>query len=488
MNYKRVMNKSEIIKKISDKAGVPEEQQKSFFEIFLVKIADEQDNNIPVVIPEIGSFEFHKSFNDSESDSILFKSHDTDDLYFDVPERENYISTESVDSYFSISIGKPVIPLKNGDEDELFIPQSDEEVLRMLELKAEKFISDSVKTEADSNENIDLEDISFSFLNWKKTSDLTERITKIEEEFDESTKEEETIPENVDNEDEEELLIAEKFIPDNEPDEELIEESFIRETEEDDDKSVNVENEFNDSAEDWVDEIIEETNIEEEKIPEEVHNELEPSIPEHKQEKEEDLGIKEAFKYAEERKARLQKRRKRSYAGFIFAAVIILATAAFIYFSYYFPGKETNISLQNIEPVKFNTVIEREYDTPVSYPYSAGMFGSYYKSIDENLLKPVVPEISENEIDEIESVKEPEIRNPLPAARIKGYIYKYEDGTYAVQVSSWKSKSIAISETQKYLDAGYKAYIEQTALAEKTYYRVRIGGFNSLADAEKFAE
>ena len=58
---------------------------------------------------------------------------------------------------------------------------------------------------------------------------------------------------------------------------------------------------------------------------------------------------------------------------------------------------------------------------------------------------------------------------------------------YAVQVSSWKTKSIAMSEAKKYLDSGYDTFIEQTELNDKgTYYRVRVGGFKTLEEAENF--
>jgi cell division septation protein DedD len=45
---------------------------------------------------------------------------------------------------------------------------------------------------------------------------------------------------------------------------------------------------------------------------------------------------------------------------------------------------------------------------------------------------------------------------------------------------------IAVSETQKYLNAGYNAFIEQTLLEGEAYYRVRVGGFKSLDEVEKF--
>jgi len=115
------------------------------------------------------------------------------------------------------------------------------------------------------------------------------------------------------------------------------------------------------------------------------------------------------------------------------------------------------------------------------------MLGAAHKAINEDILNSSV-----EETDEKFSVNSDilpgtvEIRDPLPATRLKGYIYKYEN-MFAVQISSWKTRSIAISETQKFLNAGYDAFIEKTELSEKgTYYRVRIGGFSSLKEAEDF--
>ena len=121
------------------------------------------------------------------------------------------------------------------------------------------------------------------------------------------------------------------------------------------------------------------------------------------------------------------------------------------------------------------------------------MFDEAYNAIDDEILRGSVNEevVPKGNINEAVSPGNDisgniEIRNPLPTSRIKGYIYKYEN-MYAVQVSSWKSKSIAISEAQKFLKAGYNAFIEKTELGDKgTYYRVRVGGFNSLEEAEDF--
>ena len=57
-----------------------------------------------------------------------------------------------------------------------------------------------------------------------------------------------------------------------------------------------------------------------------------------------------------------------------------------------------------------------------------------------------------------------------------------------MQVSSWRSKSIADNEASKYRAKGYTPYIEQAEVPGRgTWFRVKIGNFKSVAEAEKFS-
>lgn len=65
----------------------------------------------------------------------------------------------------------------------------------------------------------------------------------------------------------------------------------------------------------------------------------------------------------------------------------------------------------------------------------------------------------------------------------------YSDGTnFTVQVSSWKSTTIAENEVAKLKKLGYDAFIFQVFLESKnsTWNRVRIGYFNSMKEAQDF--
>jgi hypothetical protein len=168
---------------------------------------------------------------------------------------------------------------------------------------------------------------------------------------------------------------------------------------------------------------------------------------------------------------------------------------AAVYLGYILTEKNinTNAGLVQTEEVQnFAVIVERNYDVPVTYPYQSGMFTGFFNALNTDIFKkePVEEQPQSKQFvsstEQTQRTEDVEIRESLPAVRVKGYIYRYEDGVYAAQLSSWKSKSIAISETKKYLDAGYKAFLEKTLRAEGVYYRVRVGGFNSMEEAEQF--
>jgi hypothetical protein len=507
------MNKTELIEKISESAGVSENEQKLFFEILLRRCAEELVDGGTLPVYGLGRFEYRMSFDENEIDSLVFIINDNEELTFDIPEKEESVSAESIDSHFSISIGKPIIPFKG--ENKLFIPHSDDEFKRMLELKVEKFIEDASKPEIYAGDAGDLEDIKFSFLKIGKSPDLEDEINKIEQNLDESFNAEDK-SETAETEDESESLIGTTYLYDEEP--EKIEDEILEEiidiesekpkfTEINDNELIEVEDsekvdeeliyelaeEPDELPEVPADEIIKESKYGEEEILEEVNNKFKSSFTKEKKRKSKikDPAIIDAFKYAEEKMARLESFSKKSYGTVIFTMVIILATAALLYFSFYSKGIEKNPGTDKSALTKsFNVVVERSYDIPVSYPYRAGMFGGVYKAINDDVLKPEITDESAGKLNTqttaVETAKIPEVRSPLPSTRIKGYIYRYNDGTYAAQISSWRTKMIAVSETQKYLNAGYNAFIEQTLLEGEAYYRVRVGGFKSLDEVEKF--
>lgn len=154
------MNKAEIIRKISKIAGVPDDEAKKFFEIFLKHASIILKSGESIKIPGVGLFQLRvgkierSSGKDEQnfiySDLIVFiregeeKLKEGEEIIFNVP---SGIEEESqpIDSYFSLSIGKPIIPLKGIKAKEFFIPPSGIEMRSLIESKVSRLFEESEK-------------------------------------------------------------------------------------------------------------------------------------------------------------------------------------------------------------------------------------------------------------------------------------------------------------------------------------------------------
>lgn len=72
---------------------------------------------------------------------------------------------------------------------------------------------------------------------------------------------------------------------------------------------------------------------------------------------------------------------------------------------------------------------------------------------------------------------------------VKGNIWS-DGNNFAIQISSWKSKNIADRESQKLITNGHNSFVMEKFISSKnaTYYRVRVGYFNSLQEAEEYSK
>ena len=514
------MDKSQIIEKVAGHFGVQDSEQKLFFEIFLKKCSENLDAGESIQVGEIGRFEYRRAPNKESRDTIAVISGE-DEFLFDIPEEDK--EDQSIDSYFSISIGKPVIPLRGDDDSEFFIPHSGNEIKRMFELKVSRFIEDATKqqTEIEPEESgLDfsdsIPDVNFSFNNWKSSSDSDKEIAdEIEEkptenDLSQDQIEKDTLPEetNVENSIEEKTVrdfaeedlneISEKGVTKLEevtPEIEEVPRAVENITEEIKDEELNAGVEPESSEESETEQQIEKEELEvsNESFGEEILPETDSASVPVEENIDDKQMVMDAVKSADEKDARLKSYKKKSYGGFIFAVVLLVIIGVVIYFSYYLTNSNKAVVQKTEIAKQFAVTIERTYNIPVTYPYEKGMLAEPYNAISISILnksgkEEIVPAKNNNESISSgnESSGKVEIRKPLPATRVKGYIYKYEN-MYVVQVSSWKTKSIALSQAQKFLDDGYNAFIEQTELNDKgVYYRVRVGGFNSLEEAENF--
>lgn len=154
------MKKAELVRNISKAAGVPDTEAKVFFEIFLRKTANLLKPGQTFKLRNVGFFNYRKArikskvvshFDETPEivylDLLLFSEKDdfskttTDYLIFNVPQKES-IDYNPVDSLFSISIGKPIIPLKDIKQSDYLMPPTGIELRRLIESKAEKLIKE----------------------------------------------------------------------------------------------------------------------------------------------------------------------------------------------------------------------------------------------------------------------------------------------------------------------------------------------------------
>jgi cell division septation protein DedD len=57
-------------------------------------------------------------------------------------------------------------------------------------------------------------------------------------------------------------------------------------------------------------------------------------------------------------------------------------------------------------------------------------------------------------------------------------------GNFAIQVSSWETQAKANEEAAKMTAAGYPAYVTEGTVEGETWYRVRVGRYATMADAQ----
>lgn len=87
---------------------------------------------------------------------------------------------------------------------------------------------------------------------------------------------------------------------------------------------------------------------------------------------------------------------------------------------------------------------------------------------------------------------EPKVVQQEPEKRLSESIDFAENGRFVVQISTVRSQALASDIAAKLSSKGYPAYIAQvdnpTPSLSGTFYRVRIGGFTSIAKARSFGE
>lgn len=158
------MTRSELIRKLAKYSGVPESETKVFFEIFLKKFPVILRTGQALKLEKFGFFYLlqgkirkPRRYQEDEEqfelvDLVYFSKSEIKDiskfegLFFSVPvsDEEEF---NAVDASFSLSFGKPLIPLKGNIESDFYIPHTGLELRRLIESKVDKTIESSEFTE-----------------------------------------------------------------------------------------------------------------------------------------------------------------------------------------------------------------------------------------------------------------------------------------------------------------------------------------------------
>lgn len=214
-------------------------------------------------------------------------------------------------------------------------------------------------------------------------------------------------------------------------------------------------------------------------------------------------ALKEASEFVKDRRSRdISKEKKRSNISLLIIILILILLSASIYLYFKFI-KAPETSLQsgngggNIANTSLVEVIERNFELPVTYPYPENRRDQfvYYSGIDSSVMD-VISGLNKSD-SEIAVIPSSGGGNNVTTAlvdpsgkaevvRIKNNVYRYGE-YFVVQVASFKSRTIAESEASKYNRQGHQSYIEEVDIPGRgVWYRLRVGNFQSVADADNF--
>lgn len=198
------MTRAELIKKIAKNAGIPDSDIKLFFEILLKRLSSLLKIGQAAYVKDFGYFFLLKgkinqsrlnfieeNIPDAFIDFILFslnkdlKSSIEEGLIFNVPTIDDD-DFQIIDTYFSLSIGKPLIPVRGNSSDEFYVPTGGYELRRLIESKVEKIISEVEILSAYENNPPQIILTSQAFNSNRISLEMTEPELKLDEEIPDS--------------------------------------------------------------------------------------------------------------------------------------------------------------------------------------------------------------------------------------------------------------------------------------------------------------
>ncbi len=242
----------------------------------------------------------------------------------------------------------------------------------------------------------------------------------------------------------------------------------------------------------------------EEKISEEFQSAIPPKEDVKEPEFDEDSELK---KIRDELYSYQPKKSKVPLLIVVFGSIVIIGML------YFYITQIKNISTKQVEPqVKLKTdkaiVVERDFSVPISYPYPKKEVFEPEETIKQDSVVPetnteTVPSENQTNIKTdlieplqkkniVETKKPVEQKQPIVTQSVENYqrvapnIFKYND-IYIVQVAAFRSNAIAENEAAKFRNKGYNAFVEKAEIqGTGIWFRVRVGNFPTLRDAQEF--
>lgn len=481
------MEKQVLKEKILKAVGLSEEYTDRVFESFLKKISEVLDVSQTIKIEEIGFFQLKKEpvsrlERDSSKKSkkiLIYKSIESVRALGD----ENFLKLEIEstleeptafsDSVFNLSIDKPST-IFDETESKDTTDQPDAEIESTIESKIKQLVAGGVIL--DGYELLNKDFVAAAEESTEEEISLDDIDEKSMEEF------------------EKEFSDAEEF------DDSLIEDAIIQESEKELDTDFPIDEPSLENDEVEKEEIIsEETEIEEaaesepESEPKSPFDELDELI--QKEEKEEPEVEEEAVNNQavyDDIKSSMRKDDKSNKRLFmlLFGAVFVILLVAIIYF----------VSAPSNTPQKTPTFVAKKETPPQKQtPPPPPVKVDTTVTKDTTKIKETSSEVALLKKKNVEPVKK---ETPKPKAKttytglyrdipndvsITDRIY-FDGKKYTIQISSWKSKTIAEHEVQRLRRKGFDAFIYKVYIKSKdaTYHRVRVGYFDSKKEAALF--
>ena len=619
------MRKTDLVKLITRKAGVSDSSANEFFDIFLRDIAGEMELGESARFSNLGYFHYRRGKIKKQSDEkdahkienldlIIFspssqlniKSHDN--VVFCIPETHDGVQ-ETIDTHFSLSVGKPVLPQLEGKESTENADHPSEVDYRKFENKARNLIAnlhieESIKSDGEillvdirsiDSDQFELElneeaikknsgKISESSIHSSeklktKAWDFGSILSKQIEEKEDSNSKAKTDTEKTRSENAK-WDFGKRFwgnVPPSKNNPEV--KSQVKEQEKPQETKTEIkeadEPDLSDELFDLEDDLLPDIEMDDFKIPDEqdkigkfervrsIHSSLKKEfkdIPGTEPEEEktaesetdkpdndefyqqlkskvgdyqkgdknveaetediEDNSLEMKAAETEMKLNRLEKRRDLRYERKnnsslvikIIAVLIIIVGGLYLLFKENGNGTVKEV----VSKVKKNdntTYVERNYDVPVTYPYDKKDDNREISGIDLTKEKDSAPEknsdvattdekTGNNETgkNDINKKEQPVVTKPVEKTvvnktvennsndgpvLIESNIYNYGE-YYVVQISSFRSKPVAENTVSQYNSQGFKAFIETVDINGNDWYRVRVGNFKTLEEAQKF--